>query len=142
MYEEDKRGLEQLSGLLERIQNNTYYPNFYKKAAYLFVALSTGHYFKNGNKRIALFTYVHFSRANKLQFRSIRAEQYKRWFDTHFPNYKLSKQEFHSNVGWALYHFNKAMNIKFDSNTQGHSYSFNELKQITEDFIRFVSRRK
>jgi prophage maintenance system killer protein len=139
-YEKDK-GIPQLKAILERIQTH-YYPNYYKKAAYLFVALSTGHYFENGNKRIALFSYIYFHQINKLRFRSIRKKQYTQWFKDYFPNYRLSHEHFRSNAGWALYNFNKAMNIKLDSNEQGHSYSFDELKEITENFIRFISVKK
>lgn len=99
LYENDKRGIEQLIGLIERIQNDAHYPNFYKKAAYFFVALSAGHYFENGNKRIALFSYIYFSQINHFRFRGIQKRQYKLWFKKYFPNYKLDMQTFHSNVG-------------------------------------------
>lgn len=140
IYEKD-RGITQLQSLLQRIQDH-YYPNYYKKAAYFFVALSTGHYFENGNKRIALFSYIYFHQINKFSFRSIRKKQYEQWFKKYFPNYKISYEHFRSNAGWALYNFNKAINIKLDSHDQGHSYTFDELKEITENFIRFISRKK
>lgn len=140
IYEKDK-GIHQLKSLLERIQTR-YYPDYYKKAAYLFTALSTSHYFENGNKRIALFSYIYFHQINNFRFRSLQIKQYKGWFEKHFPNYKLKNEKFRSNAGWALYNFNKAINIKKDSHGEGHSYNFNELKNITEEFIRFISRKK
>ncbi|MBD3270663.1 hypothetical protein GF376_04000 [Candidatus Peregrinibacteria bacterium] len=141
LYEQDTSGIEQLKGLLERVQAK-HYPNYYKKAAYLFVALSTSHYFKNGNKRIALFSYIYFHQINNFRFRSIQQKQYEKWFKTYFPNYKLHNEKFMSNAGWALYNFNRAMNIKSESHKQGHSYSFDKLKKITEDFIMLISRKK
>ena len=141
IYENDEKGLEQLESLLQRIQTK-YYPDYYKKAAYLFVALSTSHYFENGNKRIALFSYIYFHQINNFRFRSIKQNQYKKWFRSHFPNYKLSKEKFMSNAGWALYNFNRAMNIKLKSHEEGHSYNFDELKDITENSIKLISRRK
>lgn len=142
IYENDTRGIKQLNGLLERIQNDTYYPDFYKKAAYFFIALSTSHYFENGNKRIAMFSYVYFSQINHFQFRSIQKRKYINWFKTYFPNYKLDMQTFRSNIGWALYNLNRAINIKLASNKEGHNYNFDELKKISEHFIRFASRKK
>ncbi|MBD3338915.1 MAG: hypothetical protein GF353_07395 [Candidatus Lokiarchaeota archaeon] len=141
IYEKDKNGLKQLKSLLQRIQTH-YYPNYYKKAAYLFVALSTSHYFENGNKRIALFSYIYFHQINNYRFRNLQQKQYKKWFKKHFPNYKLSNEQFRSNAGWALYNFNRAINIKVDSHNQGHSYNFDKLKEITESFIQFISRKK
>lgn len=141
IYEKDTKGIDQLKSLLQRIQTN-YYPNYHKKAAYLFVALSTSHYFENGNKRIALFSYIYFHQINNFRFRSLQQKQYRKWFKEYFPNYKLSHEQFRSNAGWALYNFNRAINIKLDSHKQGHSYKFNELKKITENFIQFISRKK
>jgi len=141
-YEDDNNGLNQLSSLLERIQNRVYYPTYYKKATYLFIALSTSHYFENGNKRIALFSYIYFHQINKYHFLSIHKKQYKEWFKKYFPDYKVSRSQFQSNIGWALYNFNKAINIKADSHEQGHNYNFQELKNITENFISFISKKK
>ena len=142
VYEKDTNGLEKLSSILELIKNNTYYPTFYKKAAYLFIALSTGHYFENGNKRIALFSYLYFTHRNKYQFRSIRTKQYKGWLKKYFPKHRLSRHEFYNNIGWALYNLNKAINIKFEENKKGHKYNFDKLKEIMEEFFQFTSKRK
>lgn len=141
IYENDKRGMAQLKSLLERIQAQ-YYPDYYTKATYLFVALSTGHYFENGNKRIALFSYIYFHQINNFRFRNLQKKQYKKWFKKYFPNYKLGLHQFRSNAGWGLYNFNKALNMKLESHSQGHNYSFNELKKITKEFLCFISRKK
>ena len=141
IYETDEEGIKQLNGLLERIQTN-YYPDYYKKAAYLFAALSTSHYFKNGNKRIALFSYIYFHQINNFRFRNLKPKGYNEWFKKYFPNYKLKYEKFKSNAGWGLYSFNRAMNIKLESHKEGHSYNFDKLKEITEDFIQFISRKK
>jgi|GEM_PF-2479363 len=141
LYEKDKSGIDQLKSLLQRIQTR-YYPDYHKKAVYLFIALSTSHYFENGNKRIALVSYIYFHQINNFRFRSIQKKEYKKWFNEHFPNYKLSRERFRSNAGWALYNFNKAVNIKSESHQEGHSYKFEKLKEITENFIKFISRKK
>jgi death-on-curing family protein len=140
IYERD-RGLDKLEGVLEQIKNHDYYPTFYNKAAYLFASLSTGHYFQNGNKRLALFSFIYFARINNYKFRSTQKVHYRKWFKVNFPNYKIKNISFQSNAGWALYNFNKAMNIKLSENKEGHQYNFDELKLLTEDFIKFIIRK-
>lgn len=142
IYEEDEKGIKQLEGLLMRIQDDIYYRGFYKKAAYLFVALTTGHYFENGNKRIAIFSYIYFSQINKFKFIGVSEKKYKEWFKKYFPNYKLDMHKFRSNVGWALYNLNRAINIKQESHIEGHIYKFDDLKQIAENFMRLISKKK
>lgn len=138
-YESDIDGINQLIGVLERMQTN-YYVDYYQKASYLFLSLSTGHYFKNGNKRVAIFSYVYFHQINKNKFKGVSEKVYRQWFKKHFPNYKLSKNNFKNNVGWAIYNASKVMNIKEDSHSEGHGYAFSELKLIVEEFIRLITQ--
>jgi len=139
-YENETAGIGQLSGILAFIQNDSLYPNLFSKGAFLFVALSTGHKFSNGNKRLALFSYIYFSRRNKISYRSLPIKTYKKWFKIHFPNYKLPPNEFKTNIGWALFNFNKCINIKETEQASGHQYGFDELKKIAEDFFKFISK--
>ena len=139
-YENERKGIEKLQSILELIKNNNHYPTCYKKAAFLFVALSTGHYFSNGNKRIALFSYLYFAFINKYISRRLKRKKYSQWFKTHFPKYRLSKHNFHTNYGWGLYNFNKAINIK--DTKAGHKYTFNELKGLCEKFLQLISLKE
>lgn len=141
-YEDCLDGIKKLESILELIQNNTYYPDYYKKASYLFITLSTGHNFINGNKRLALFSYIHFTHLNKYEYHNIDRKKYITWFKKHFPNYKISEHYFYSNIGWALYNFNITINIKYSQDKQGHTYTFEQLKKITENFLRFISSKK
>ena len=75
-YENEEAGLNQLSSILAFIQNSTLYPNFFSKAAFLFVVLSTGHKFSNGNKRLALFSYIYFSNRNEVRYRRRQIKTY------------------------------------------------------------------
>ncbi len=98
LYEQDTHGINQLTSLLERIQNNCYYSDYYKKAAYFFIALSTGHYFRNGNKRIALFSYLYFHSLNRFRFRKHYKNEYKVWLRQHFPSYKFNSVQFYRKI--------------------------------------------
>lgn len=51
-YDKDPLGCSKIVSVLKSIQHS-YYPNFYSKSAYLFLAINKGHYFINGNKRLA-----------------------------------------------------------------------------------------
>lgn len=141
-YETEVAGIKKLNSVLELIKNKNYYPTYFKKIAYLFVTLSTGHYFSNGNKRLALFSYIYITNRNGFIFRSIRKKQYIKWFKEYFPKFKLSKYTFHSNIGWALYNFNLAINTKHPQDKNGHIYNFDELKEISEEFFKFISRKR
>jgi len=61
---EDSSGLKKV---LDFCRDNKYYPTFYKKAAYLFVAIIEGHYYSNGNKRLAFVTLLYFLHYNNYQ---------------------------------------------------------------------------
>lgn len=43
-----------IKSVLDFVQNDLYYPEFIDKLAYLVFVFCTGHYFNDGNKRIAL----------------------------------------------------------------------------------------
>ncbi|KXK26857.1 MAG: hypothetical protein TR69_WS6001000878 [candidate division WS6 bacterium OLB20] len=51
-YANERDGCRQLESVLERIQED-YYPDFNSKATYLFLSVNRGHFFSNGNKRLA-----------------------------------------------------------------------------------------
>ena len=121
------------------IKNDEYYPNYYKKASFLFVALSKGHYFSNGNKRVALFSYAYFAFINRYISRRPKRIKYTEWFKRNFKNYKLTRHKFRTNYGWGLYNLNKAINIKFEENKNGHKYTFDEIKALCEDLFQLIT---
>jgi death on curing protein len=53
----DKGGIE---SVLDFIQNDLYYPNFVSKLSYLAFRFCSGHFFNDGNKRIALTLGTYF----------------------------------------------------------------------------------
>lgn len=135
-YEDCSYGLFQLDCVLDLIKNDNYYPSFLKKAAYLFVAISTGHYFSNGNKRLALFSLAYFFAINDCKWREYPSEKYIIFLKKYFPNYKVSPENFNTTTGWALYNFNKAINFKLPG--KNLDYNFNEIKKITEKYLKLI----
>ena len=57
----DKSGIE---SVLEFIQNDMYYPDFVSKLSYLVFRFCSGHFFNDGNKRIALTLGTYFLHKN------------------------------------------------------------------------------
>ena len=54
-----------IKSVLDFVQNDDYYPDFISKLAYLVFRFCSGHYFLDGNKRIALTLGVYFLHKNK-----------------------------------------------------------------------------
>ena len=57
----DKGGIE---SVLDFIQNDAYYPDFVSKLSYLVFRFCSGHFFNDGNKRIALTLGTYFLHKN------------------------------------------------------------------------------
>jgi len=138
IYEDQESGIKTIDGIISFIQNDNYYPTFINKASYLFTAISTGHYFPNGNKRLALFSFAYFAHQNGYNFRGINIYEYKKWFKKYFSGYRVTKMNFSTNVGWAIYNFNRAINIKYPEKRRSHKYNFDEIKEITEIFFNLI----
>jgi len=54
-----------IMSVLEFVQNDIYYPDFVSKLSYLVFRFCSGHFFNDGNKRIALTLGVYFLHKNK-----------------------------------------------------------------------------
>jgi death-on-curing protein len=57
----DKGGIE---SVLDFVQNDVYYPDFVSKISYLVFRFCSGHFFNDGNKRIALTLGTYFLHKN------------------------------------------------------------------------------
>jgi death-on-curing protein len=57
----DRGGIE---SVLDFVQNDLYYPDFVSKLSYLVFRFCSGHFFNDGNKRIALTLGVYFLHKN------------------------------------------------------------------------------
>jgi len=54
-----------IKSVLEFVKNDDYYPDFVSKLAYIVYRFCSGHFFMDGNKRIALTLGVYFLHKNK-----------------------------------------------------------------------------
>ena len=113
IYESQSEGLNNLDKTLVFVQNDEYYPDFYLKTAYLFLSITKGHYFSNGNKRLAAALTSFFLVVNQYEQTDKNERQVATWFKTNFPTYELDNSNFPI-MNWALYHLNKAINDKVD----------------------------
>jgi death on curing protein len=60
------KDISQLESAIAHIQNDSYYPSFLEKLAYLIFSVSTGHAFNDGNKRTAIVLGGYFLEINEL----------------------------------------------------------------------------
>lgn len=131
-YKNDKRGIVLLEGILDQIRSDLY-ATFYEKAAFLFVSINKGHFFQNGNKRLALILLLHFINKNDGTYTIRKQQTYADLFKRRFPNYTPSPNEFRYVVGWACYNLNKAV-----AAATRDEKSFDELKKDVEEFLRLM----
>lgn len=107
-YNINSIGVGKLEGVLFRCRES-WYGNLQSKAAFLFVSINKGHYFVNGNKRLALIVVLEFLYVNKVLFKNYEKEKYKKWIEANFPEYEIVDRSFVKNFGWAFYNLNKAV---------------------------------
>lgn len=84
-YINDPGGMPQLLGVLERVQMDTYYPSVLDKANYLLIGINKGHFFGNGNKRLALVVTTAFLVLNERSFRNESKDFYLKLLSGLFP---------------------------------------------------------
>lgn len=134
MYEAELDGLEKLKGRLVLVRNSGYYKGFYAQTAYLFVAVAEGHFFSNGNKRLALSLLAKFYELNNYKEYRFKRDKYLQKLKEIFPKAKLRKiSEIKVVFPEMLYHLTK---IVADKKSRGEG-NFDSLKSKVEEFLRF-----
>ncbi len=73
-YESQSAGVEQVLGVLERMRFDLY-RSIHEKAAMLFIAVAKGHYFHNGNKRLAVALLWGFYVYNSFRHRDLSSAE-------------------------------------------------------------------
>ena len=80
-------GLPKLLSVLQGVQQD-FYPTLTDKAAYLMVQINKGHFFSNGNKRLALVCATVFLVVNKKHFEdTFDRNRYRTLFTELFPKF-------------------------------------------------------
>ena len=82
-----------------------FYPDLLDKATYLLVSINKGHFFSNGNKRLALVVATVFLDFNERHLKAITKEAYRAILERLFPEYQgwSDFSEFTS-TDFATYH--------------------------------------
>jgi death-on-curing family protein len=86
-YNDEHLGVEKLCGIFEQIQSDVFYPTLLDKAAYLLIGINKGHFFSNGNKRLALVATTVFLTLNDITFKKAEKEWYRETLELLFPEY-------------------------------------------------------
>lgn len=86
-YRENKEGIAKLLGVLERARMDTYYPDLLDKATHLLLSINEGHFFSNGNKRLALVTTTAFLAINAKTLKTSSKDTYRALLASLFPEH-------------------------------------------------------
>jgi death-on-curing family protein len=90
-YRDNLQGVEKLLGVLERARMDRYYPTLLEKATHLLLSINKGHFFSNGNKRLALVTTTTFLTINEKHLKEDSKEFYKTLLKSQFPEHTECK---------------------------------------------------
>lgn len=85
-YSSQPNGVLKYLAALERIRDDAFYPSVYDKAANLMLQINEGHYFFNGNKRLALVSTIGLLGINGRDFRQdLSACEHEEFLRNLFP---------------------------------------------------------
>ncbi len=74
-------------GVLKQVEQNQYYPDLLAKAVYLLIGINKGHFFSNGNKRIALTITLFFLLLNYFDLKDESKTWYQNYLQELFPEF-------------------------------------------------------
>jgi prophage maintenance system killer protein len=75
-YMNEPMGIEQLFGVFQRVHSD-YYQTLIDKVVYLFIQINKGHFFSNGNKRLALVVALGFLFFNDKRLTPLTKEEFR-----------------------------------------------------------------
>lgn len=122
VYRENLDGVAKLFGVLERARMDIYYPTLLDKATHLLLSINKGHFFSNGNKRLALVVTTTFLTINEKHLKENSKESYQDLLSSLFPEHRecLDFPEF-TPTDFATYNLSIVIadsgtyNIEYDS---------------------------
>jgi prophage maintenance system killer protein len=88
VYRDNLGGVAKLLGVLERARMDRYYPTLLDKATHLLLSINKGHFFSNGNKRLALVVTTTFLTINEKHLQENPKETYGKLLNSLFPEHK------------------------------------------------------
>lgn len=136
-YQDERSGIERLRGVFQGVRMDEFYPDFFDKAAYFLTQINEGHFFSNGNKRLALVITTAFIYLNHFRFRTISKEDYKAHLSRLFPAYG-AWQDFNDFFPEEFGLYNLSIIV---ADNKKYVSSFGELKQKVKEFLSFSAEK-
>lgn len=131
VYRDNLDGIAKLLGVLERARMDLYYPTLLDKATHLLLSINKGHFFSNGNKRLALVVTTTFLTVNGKHLKEGSKELYRKLLASLFPEHtECSDFPEFTPTDFATYNLSI---IIADSGTYNIEYDF--LKERTRTFL-------
>jgi len=131
-YDDQPEKIDDYFALIDRIKNDTYYPDIYSKAATLFLNIN-GHYFTNGNKRLAVFSMTYFLESNGLSPASLDKDKFSNLITKIFEKHTLEDYDNFSPTDFAMYNL-ALITAQFNQN----NIDFDDGKVQVEKLLRTV----
>ncbi len=131
-YDDQPEKIDDYFSLIDRLKNDTYYPDIYAKAAALLLNVN-GHYFANGNKRLAVFSMTYFLESNGLTPTELTKDEFDDIITEIFGQHELEDYENFSPTDYAMYNL-ALITAQFNLN----NVDFDEGKAQVERFLKMV----
>jgi|GEM_PF-5278895 len=129
-----KHGLEKKDGVLQGVQMDNFYPTVEEKAAYLLMQINKGHFFSNGNKRVALVTTLTFVLENDYAIYSFSKAQYRDKLVKLFPKCN----DFHDYDDFLPEEFGFYNLSIIIADSEKYVDGFEQLKIAVVEFLKFA----
>ena len=117
-YDDQPEKIDDYFSLIDRIKNDTYYPDIYTKAAALLLNVNGQHYFSNGNKRLAIFSMTYFLESNGLSPANLTKDEFGNIITEIFNPHKIEDYENFSPTDFAMYNI-ALVTAQFNQNNIG-----------------------
>lgn len=136
-YTSEQQGIKKLEGVFDGVKSDHFYPDIHSKAAYLFIQINKGHFFSNGNKRLALVCVLFFVFINEYEIVNRGKEEYRAKLSGFFPLFRNFQDyaDFHAEE-FAYYNLSILV-----AESEKYTTSFEELKQGVKLFFEFSLKR-
>ena len=133
----EQQGMKGLEGVLDGVRSDHFYPDVYSKTTYLLVQINKGHFFSNGNKRLALVCALFFIFINEYEIINREKEEYKAKLSELFPLFK-NFQDYSDFRAEEFAYYNLSILV---AESEKYITSFEELKQKVESFFEFSFKK-
>jgi prophage maintenance system killer protein len=130
-YQDERIGIEKVKGVFQGVRMDEFYPGFFDKASYLFTQINEGHFFSNGNKRLALVVAIAFIYLNRHRFKKISKDEYKTNLSRLFSRY-TEWQDYDEFLPGEFGLYNLSIIV---ADNRRYVASFDELKGKVKEFL-------